>query len=436
MTWVSAQLSSSNLVLSGSSTSRPDSLLVAVLTGLITLSMRSFIVSPFFEILALLEQALLVFLALFLVYSVCIGFASKTYKADLFDLVVVFLGVLPLVGAIASRHEYGQPFLHGVIAFKDFYLFVTSYFIYYLLRRDIIGIYHLEKALMWSALISLFAFYVLSLTTNPAKYADTVIAGSQTTKGGGVYYRFNMGLIFYGAVYFFVKACREDRLLPLLTAGLFVVYILFFRLDRTSMVAVLFAMAAAWLLIAPAAYKLKSILYYGIPSLLFVWIITTAFPSIVDRVVVMFWDAISTLIGQNDGAGQAKLRNYEAGIVVQQIKEHPLLGNGRVSNTWVQGAFDHFYRFFYPSDVGFLGTVFIFGIPGTVLLYSQFALALFTLWYSRWLKNTFAMALAFYLLVLFIDSLSNGSLVIFSAQTTIPVMALYFLWKQEPVSES
>jgi len=373
----------------------------------------------------------LAFLALFLLYSVIIGFGSQRYKLDLFEIVVVLLGVLPIVGAFASQYEYGQPLVHGVLAFKDYYLFVAAYFIYYLLKREVVDIDHLEKALMWSALISLFFFYVLSLTTNPAKYADTIIAGSQSTKGGGVYYRFNMGLIFYGAVYFFVKAIKTDRVLHLIISMLFVAYILFFRLDRTSMVACLFSMGLVWLVTASPQYKLKSILYYGIPGALVIFLITTAFPSIVDRVVVMFWDAISTLIGENKGAGQAKLRNYEAGIVIRQIQEHPILGNGRVSNTWVSGAFDHFYRFFYPSDVGFLGTVFIFGIPGTILLYTQFFLTAFTLWYSKWLKNTFAIALAFYLLVLFIDSLSNGSLVIFSAQTAIPVMALYFIAKKE-----
>lgn len=415
---------------------RPDALITVGLTGLITLSMRSFIVSPFFEVLALMEQALLVFLALFLVYTVVIGVATRKHQLDLFDVVVVCMGVLPLVGALASQREYGQPFIHGIIAFKDYYLFITAFFIHYLLKRGMVDMKHLEKALMWSALISLFGFYALSLTTNPAKYADSVIAGSQSTKGGGVYYRFNMGLIFYGAVYFFVKACKSDRVFPLLLSALFVVYILFFRLDRTSMVAVLFAMAMAWLIIAPAAYKLKSILYFGVPGVLLIGLVTAAFPSVIDRVVLMFWDALSTLIGQNDGAGQAKLRNYEAGIALQQIKEHPLLGNGRVGSTWVKGAFDHFYRFFYPSDVGFLGTVFIFGIPGAILLYSQFLLSLFTLWYSKWLANPFAIALAFYLLVLFIDGLSNGSLIIFSAQTAIPVMALYLLWKQEPSSSS
>lgn len=410
---------------------RPTVLITVLLTALVTLAMRSFIVSPFYEILALLEQALLAFLALFLVYSVVIGFASERYRLDLFEIVVVLLGILPIVGAFASQYEYGQPLIHGVLAFKDYYLFVSAYFIYYLLKREIIDIKHLERALMWSALISLFFFYVLSLTTNPAKYADTIIAGSQSTKGGGVYYRFNMGLIFYGAVYFFVKAIKTDRVLHLITSMFFVAYILFFRLDRTSMVACLFSMGLVWLVTASAQYKLKSILYYGIPGLLAILVLTTAFPSIVDRVVVMFWDAISTLIGENKGAGQAKLRNYEAGIVIRQIQEHPILGNGRVSNTWVNGAFDHFYRFFYPSDVGFLGTVFIFGIPGTILLYTQFLLTAFTLWYSKWLKNTFAIALAFYLLVLFVDSLSNGSLVIFSAQTAIPVMALYFIAKKE-----
>ena len=417
-------------------THRKGLLVMAFLTGLITLSMRSLIVSPFYEILALMEQGLLVFLAAFLVYALCMGFVSRRYALDAFDLVIFSLAILPLTGAIASHVEYGQPLVHGILAFKDYYLFFVAYFLYYLLRREMISLKELENALMWSALISLFMFYLLSLTTNPAKYADTIIAGSQSTKGGGVYYRFNMGLIFYGAIYFFVKAFKKDSLISLIICFLFVVYILFFRLDRTSMVACLLSMGLAWLLSAPRLYKVKSTLYFGIPGLLIVALILTAFPSIIDRVVLMFWDAISTLIGENKGAGQAKLRNYEAGIVIDQIKEHPILGNGRVSNTWVPGAFDYFYRFFYPSDVGFLGTVFVFGIPGTVLLYSQFFLSLFTIWHSKWMKNSFAIALVFYLLILFLDSLSNGSLIIFSAQTLIPVMCLYYMYKNNIGNES
>lgn len=398
------------------------------LTSILLLATRSFIVSPIFEIVALGEQLWLLMLVLFLGYLVTIGFATQRYTLDAFELVMVLLGALPILAAIASHIEYDQPLVHGVVAFKDYYLLFTALFVYYLLKRGLISIRQLELALAWASVVSLVLFYGLSLFTNPAKYADTIIAGSQSTKGGGIYYRFNMGLIFYGAIYYFIKAIRTGRLIPLITSGLFVAYILFFRLDRTSMVACVVALALAWLLVASRSYKVRSMLYYGVPGVLGALLVFTAFPSIVDAMSLMFWDAISTLLGENNGAGQALLRNYEAGIVMEQIQEHPIIGNGRVSNTWVEGAFDHFYRFFYPSDVGFLGTLFMFGAVGTIMLYSQYALVVFTAWHMHWEQaGDFAIALLFYLLILFLDSLSNGSLVIYSCQTVIAVMALFYL---------
>ncbi len=402
-----------------------------LLTGILLLAMRSFIVSPVFELVAIAEQAWLVLLVLFLIYTISRGFVSRNYTMDRAEVVTVILLVLPIMAALGANREYGQPYIHGILAFKDYYLFCTALLVYHLLKRGIISVRQLEIAMTVAALSSLALFYGMSLFTNPAKYTDTVVAGSQSTKGGSVYYRFSMGLIFYGAIYFFIAWIRNARWSNLLLSGLFVIYILFFRLDRTSIVACLFALLVSWLVVAPRSFKLKSLVYVGGPLAILVCMILVAVPSIWETVSLMFWDAFSTLTGENRGAGQARLRTYEAGIVVEQIQEHPLLGNGRVSNSWVEGAFDHFYRFFYPGDVGFLGTIFIFGVFGAVGLYTQFLLVLPTFKKASWKKaDTFTLGLLFYLLILFVDSLSNGSLVVYSSQTVIAAVALYFISQQ------
>lgn len=402
-----------------------------VLTGIVLLAMRSFIVSPVFELVAIAEQAWLVLLVLFLAYTVSRGFVSRSYSMDRMEVVVSIMMILPIMAALGAHREYGQPYIHGILAFKDYYLFCTALLIYHLLKRGIVTIRQLEIAMTIAAVSSLVLFYGMSLFTNPAKYSDTVVAGSQSTKGGGIYYRFSMGLIFYGAIYFFIAWLRNARWSNLLLCGLFVIYIVFFRLDRTSIVACLFALAMAWLLLAPKSVKLRSLLYVGLPASIFVLMVLVAVPSILETVSLMFWDAFSTLTGDNHGAGQARLRTYEAGIVVEQIAEHPLLGNGRVSNSWVEGAFDHFYRFFYPGDVGFLGTIFIFGVFGAAALYSQFLLITPIFRNAKWKQgSTFTLGLLFYLLILFVDSLSNGSLVVYSSQTVIAAMALYFISQQ------
>ncbi|MCB0736068.1 MAG: hypothetical protein KDC92_01050 [Bacteroidetes bacterium] len=374
---------------------------------------------------------------MFLLYTLITGFVTKCYKIDFFELTVVLLCILPLQGALASYNEYQQPFIHGILAFKDYYLLVSALFIYYLLKRDIISIKELEQGFMVAALISLAGFYILSLATNPAKYADTIIAGSQTTKGDTIYYRFNMGLIFYGTVYFFILFLKTSGIKHLILTGLFALYIFAFRLDRTSMLATMAALFAAWLIASPRLHKVWSLIYVYLPFLLITVCILMIFPSIYDRISVMFWDAFATLIGENDAAGQAKLRSYEAAIATRQVVEHPILGNGRVSNTWLEGAFDNFYRFFYPSDVGILGTVFVFGVPGTLVLYFPFLLALYVIYslllngVHKALKNKFFISLVFYLFLLFVDGLSNGSQIIFSAQSSIATMAIYFIYQKQ-----
>jgi hypothetical protein len=194
------------------------------------------------------------------------------------------------------------------------------------------------------------------------------------------------------------------------------------------MVACVFTMILAWYIVERRHRKVYFLLYIAAPSLILIILTLVAFPSILNTITNMFLDAITTLSGDNKGAGQALLRNYEAGIVSEQIKEHPIIGNGRVSNLWVEGAFDYFYKFFYPGDVGFLGMFFMFGLVGVPMLYSQYVLAGFIALKMRWSDSeTFEVALIFYLIILFIDSLSNGSLVVYSCQTILAIMALYYI---------
>ena len=142
----------------------------------------------------------------------------------------------------------------------------------------------------------------------------------------------------------------------------------------------------------------------------------------------MFENMIYVLSGQSNPDVGFSVRFYEADIANEYIAKNPILGNGKLSNAFMEGGFNALFIYFFPSDIGLIGTVFTYGIPGAIILYSQFLFAGYWIWKVKYFrKNVFFQSCCFYLLILFLDSISNGYLTVYAAQT-ISVIAIIYLF--------
>jgi len=88
-----------------------------------------------------------------------------------------------------------------------------------------------------------------------------------------------------------------------------------------------------------------------------------------------FGDAINVVLtGEKTADASANARIVETLITMPYIAEHWAFGNGDLSNQW-KGGFESRFGHFYPSDIGIIGTFFLFGIIGVLLFSIQFMFA-------------------------------------------------------------
>ena len=406
------------------------SLYIGVLAVNFVICTRVLALSSFSVLVGYVELAYLVLLGGFLGYRLLWRITNRSFSFNSLELYLFAISALPFIAAVAAKAEFDQPLLFGVLTFKDFYLFYGGLVLYYFLRTKRVDLIMVEKALILVAWFCLVYFYFMSVFTNPALHQDTLLAGSQSAKGGQVYYRFNMVFIFFGSIYYFVKAFRNRRYHLLAFSALFFAYIVFFRMDRTSMAVAAAGMVLFFVMGMSWRSQVLAFLRFVLPLLLIGLLALMALPDQVDKYQSMFTDAIGTLTGESQETGQAELRREEWDIATKYIAENPILGNGMVSGQWKEGGFNYFLGFFYPSDIGVWGQVFIYGIPGALLLYGQFLLAFYWIVRTRRRKKSvFILACQCCLFALFLDALTNGYLTVFSAQTVVLIVVIYHVYR-------
>lgn len=395
-------------------------------------SFRALIISHFYPVVANIEIAFVLLLGVFMAYWIVeLAYRART-RIGILEVLILAFTALPIIGAIASYLEFGQPIILGLVAFKEFFLIYAALLLSYLLQHKIVHLRQVEKAMLISAWISLVYFYGMSLFTDPSSYQDSLLAGAQESKGSKVYYRFSMAFLFFGSIYYWVKAWVRQKPQLLIASFLFLAYIVLFRMDRTSMAFVLFAMALFLVRRVPLKRIFGWTMFALVPTLSLLFLISLASPGSLMNYVDMFANALGTLSGNETQDGASILRQFEWDIAAKYFERNPLIGNGRLTGEWVEGGFDHFFGFFYPGDVGVLGQLFIYGVVGALLLYSQFLLAIWSVIKVQLLKNDiFFLASSYYLLTLFLDSLSNGSLTVYAAQTLTVIAILFHFSKEE-----
>ncbi len=390
--------------------------------------------SLLFAIILPLEDVYTLIIAAYIGYKVLRRIMMRNYQINTFQLFLLIL-FLPIIQVCFTTHyEFGQPILYGIAAMSDYLNLYGCLLIYDLVKNKKIPIEVVENAYLGVAWLSLLFFYAMSLFTNPAMYRDTPLAAGNSMKGGAVYYGFNMSMMFFGSVYYFIKAFFKKNYLYFLYSSLFIIYIVFFRFDRTVMAFTFGSMGLFFLLYVPVRKQFIFLFQFILPGILLLLIGAVIFPEIYDMYILMFKDIVATITGNEVEVGKESVRVYEMSVANKFLSTDKtlLFGSGKISNSWVEGGFNYFYGYFYPSDLGIFGMVFMFGIPVSLLIYSQFLLAFYWIKKTKsFRQNQFYMSLVFYLLCMFFDCLTNAFLVTFAAQTMIVISLLHYYYSLE-----
>ncbi|MEO8733379.1 MAG: hypothetical protein ABI373_03510, partial [Flavobacteriales bacterium] len=309
----------------------------------------------------------------------------------------------------------------------DFYLLFGGLLVLYLMRTGYFTLRQLEQSIVIVAGLSLAYFYFASLFTNPANYLDTPLAGANTVKGGVAYYRFNMTLVYFGSVYYSVKAFQQRRWALLIPAALYAFYLVYFRLDRSSIAVMLISVAVGLVFNVPLRRIARVVLLAVLPLILGVVLLVVFVPKKVEQYDNMFADAIGTIIGRPVAGEGPSVRVSEAALADKYIHRYPISGSGRIYHNWEADGYEKFMGYFFPADIGYLGLIFMYGYPVTLLLFMLFPLgASYALRVRGRDNDVFFVTCKVMILSLALDSLTNGMLTQYVGQVLLFLTIPYY----------
>jgi hypothetical protein len=398
-----------------------------VLCFLLAMITRTFTVSHIYAVMGPVEGGLVGLFAVWLGWRALQRCLGNDWRFSGPEITGMLISLVPIWAAFGAHRVFGQPVIYGILAFKDFYLLYGGLLILYWLKKGFFTISQVERALLIVAGLGLAYFYFASLFTDPGDYLDTPLAGANSVKGGVAYYRFNMTLVYFGAVYYSVKAFLQRRWLLLVPAALYAFYLVYFRLDRTSIAVLLVSVTVAIVFHVPTRRIARAILLSILPFLFGVLLLVVFVPDKLEQYDKMFADALGTVTGAPVVGEGTSVRVHEAAVADKYIHRYPLTGSGRIDHDFEETGYEKFMGYFFPADIGYLGLIFMYGFPVTILLFMLFPLgAVYALRVRGRNDDVFFITCKVMILSLALDSLTNGMLTQYVGQVMLFLCIPYY----------
>jgi len=364
---------------------------------------------------------ILTFFSVFLYHTFRDFYSRK--KIDNFLYLNLAMCLFPVLGSLCAYSEFGQPFHHGFIHQRDFYLFLIGIVMSYQIK-SIIEFKYIERSFVLICWISLFIFLLTPLFIQPDKYLATDFVGFNPLKGGYIY-KFVMTFMVFGFLYYGILFFRSKRILDAILAMPFLYYLFFVRQDRS--IILLFGLTFI-IFFLKRIFPLNKI-KYGIISIVFTFSLGLFLSLVQTNYFEKFSNVITVFSGEETNEASTNIRSKEIAIALPFIAKNPYFGNGELSNQW-NGGYQTVFGYFFPSDIGLIGELYVFGIVGTLLLHVQFLFGAFYIRRTSDRKHDhFFIVLSYFLLYTFLDSLTAGQTIFYAANSMIIISLLYSYYK-------
>lgn len=307
----------------------------------------------------------------FVIYYLSRMFISA--KRKLFSRLDILLWILMAVNFFAawqSHKVFGQPFVFGLLAQRTVLLCISGVLLISLLEDGIITLQQVEKCFVFLSVAILLTGYFFFLFIDAEQFSGSEFVAFSTIRG--YRFRFQFAPVILLLFYSLFKIAKERKLIFSVYVGLILFYLVYFLQSRTTLLAIAITLLVFFL----KNFSLRKKVRYTLLISIVVGFVFTVFfilenTALFDKYKVLYGNVVSVFMGEDSDEASAAVRFMEYKTALQLIQQHPLLGNGFVSNQW-NGGWQDLLGYFYPVDIGLLGNLFVFGIIGTILLYIPF----------------------------------------------------------------
>lgn len=335
----------------------------------------------------------------------------KGAKFTSFDLLVLTLYLfIPFYSGLVSFIFWRQPIIYGITTQFEWTFLVFGFILFYLLKTKWITLYDIRDTFLLMSWILLVIYSLVSVFFNPAQYYGTSFVYCNLAKGG-CGFKFDIFLIAFSAIYYFIKFLRTNKSSYIIYFLLFFCYI-FFEYQKRGFTAMLIGTLFLYM-VFNLNYK-KLIFYSGIflfTIIAAVGVLYFVKPDTLTNIGLMYSNVLDVLQGEESGEQSADSRILVFVKAASLVEKHPasiFFGNGKWSNSW-GGNPSNSMGYFYPADIGLLGSVFIYGILGVLIVHIEFILSI--LWLKRIKINKsdlFLQSCKYYLLFFYLRGITAG----------------------------
>ncbi len=341
---------------------------ISIFAIALVFSLKFFQSTPFETLFFKVHAVFLVLLAFYFLFYVG-RFSVRRERINLIVLYfLILIAVVPFYSACRANVEFGQPYIYGILSERGWVVICVAVWFHRILVTKKISLVTFESTFVFMAWASLVVFYLIMMTYDPSKLSSESNF-IRDTVDRGLRFKFQNYFITFGAIYYLVKHALYKRNSHLLFFVIFISYIVFIVQGRFYII----AMAVTISLFYWIFYQRKKIIlfvnsiYFICLAALFIQLLS---PEYFERLGSLFTHMFMALMGNESQDNSANARIYEIRVVLDYFDSHPLsvlFGTGKVSNQWHAG-YESIFGYFFTSDIGVIGGIFLYGVVGFVFL--------------------------------------------------------------------
>ena len=291
---------------------------------------------------------------------------GRTYAIAGFDLYVLLLLFMPLYSGVRAYAVYGQPMIYGIFSQSAIWLLSLVLILLHLIRVGVLEPDKIQKSLLGLAWIFVFCFCVLTSVLDPAQFAE-----NYPTFATPYEFKFEPILTIFAFFVYYFRGMRDKKSFDILLALVLILFLVFVFGKRS----LILAMALAIIIVTWSSFSLvrfisiffRILCAIGLGVLL-VGYISPEFLSATSYNWLASINVVTT--GEAGGDASSNARLTQIALALPHLKEYWLLGGGDLSNQWY-GGYERVLGYFYPSDIGVLGGLYVYGVLGVLLYYVQ-----------------------------------------------------------------
>ena len=265
-------------------------------------------------------------------------------RYELYLLVLMFGDVV--LAAWRAQDVFGQPLLFGILAQRSMVLIAILLILVKALRCGMVELADIEAALLFLAWATFSLYLAMRLLLNPASFVGYSNGFVLTPMPGQEpFFIFQGYFISFAILYYAILGMRVRHKRYYLAAAVLFLSTLG-PTGRGYMVCLAVVLLAFLYRIRGGRAATIAVMKFGLVAVVLGGVLYVAAPAVLSTRLAGFADAFAVVLTGNptDPAGtattaavSANARIFETLTALPYIQEHPLLGNGVISNQWQGG---------------------------------------------------------------------------------------------------